>query len=82
MKKILLAGVMAIAMAAPAFADNHALTDDEKSQIDAVMKALNCEGGKYEKEDDGYEIDDVQCADDVYDIKLNKEFKILEKEKD
>lgn len=83
MKMILIAGVMAVAMgAAPALADDHALTDEEKGRIDAVMTALNCEGGKYEREDDGYEIDDVKCKDDVYDITLTKDFKILEKKKD
>ena len=44
------------------------------------MEAWGCSGGKMEQETEGtsvYEVDDAKCKDGQYDIKLDKEFKVI-----
>ena len=43
-------------------------------------KPWGCSGGKIEQESEGtgvYEVDDAKCKDGQYDIKLDKEFKVI-----
>lgn len=53
---------------------------EEASKIGAALEAVGCSGGKMEKETEGsgyFEVDDAKCRDGQYDIKLDREFKII-----
>lgn len=56
----------------------------EAEKIKAALAALGCEGGEMEKESNGkFEIDDAKCKDGVeYDIKLDKDFKLIRMDRD
>jgi hypothetical protein len=62
-----------------------ALADAPVSEADAqkirtTLEAWGCSGGKMEQETEGssiYEVDDAKCKDGQYDIKLDKEFKVI-----
>jgi hypothetical protein len=44
------------------------------------LQAWGCSGGKMEQETEGtsvYEVDDATCKDGRYDVKLDKDFKVL-----
>jgi hypothetical protein len=46
----------------------------------AAASALGCEGGKWEKETEGtgvYELDDAKCKGGNYDLKFDKNFKLI-----
>jgi hypothetical protein len=52
----------------------------EAEKIKAALDAAGCTGGKMEKETEGsglYEVDDAKCRDGQYDVKLDKDFKVL-----
>ena len=49
-------------------------------KIKAALAALGCTGGKMEKETEAsgtFEVDDAKCKDGQYDIKLDKDFKLI-----
>jgi hypothetical protein len=62
-----------------------ALADKPVSQADAekiqaTLKAWGCSGGKMEQETEAtgvYEVDDAKCHGGQYDIKLDKDFKVI-----
>ena len=62
-----------------------ALADKPVSQADAekiqaALKAWGCSGGKMEQENEAtgvYEVDDAKCHGGQYDIKLDKDFKVI-----
>lgn len=80
MKKFALAAVAAFALTAPAFADSKP-SDEEAAKITEALTAAGYTGGKMEKETEGsgvYEIDDAKDKSGMqFDIKLDKDFKIL-----
>ena len=53
----------------------------EAEKISATAKAWGCSGGEAEKETESsglYEVDDAKCADGKkYDLKMDKDFKII-----
>jgi hypothetical protein len=56
------------------------VTPAEADKIKATLEALGCTGGKMEKETEGsgyFEIDVAKCKDGQYDIKLDREFKLI-----
>ena len=61
-------------------ADNK-VSSDEAEKIKAALEAFGCTGGEIEKEDEGstllYEVDDAKCKGGEYDIKLDKDFKVI-----
>jgi hypothetical protein len=51
---------------------------EEAAKIKTAIEVLGCSGGKMEKESSGYfEVDDAKCRDGQYDIKLDKDFKVI-----
>lgn len=75
--------VVALAMAlgaGAAFADSKP-SAAEAEKIAATAKAWGCSGGEMEKETEAsgvFEVDDAKCADGKqYDIKLDKDFKVI-----
>ena len=56
------------------------VTPAEAAKIQAALKEWGCAGGKMEQETEAtgvYEVDDAKCTDGQYDIKLDKDFKII-----
>jgi hypothetical protein len=50
----------------------------EEEKIKATLEGFGCTGGKIEKEDYGYGIDDVKCKDgQEYEFKLDPNFKLI-----
>ena len=62
------------------------VTPAEAEKIKAALQGWNCSGGKMEKETDDsdvlYEVEDAKCRDGVYEIKLDKDFKVIEISRD
>ncbi len=85
MKRIAAAAFAACAIAVPAWADTP-LSDEEAKSASAAAAAWGCEGGKWEKETEGsgvYELDDAKCKDGGnYDLKFDKDFKLIVISKD
>lgn len=68
-----------LAFSAPAFADEK-LSDEEAKAGVAAAAAYGCEGGEWEKETEAtgvYELDDAKCKDGAYDLKFDKDFKLI-----
>ena len=79
MKYILAAATLALAT--PAFAEE-AASQEEIDKINAMLAEMQCEmdDDDIEKEADGFELDDVICADGgQFDIELDAEFNVVEK---
>jgi hypothetical protein len=61
------------------------VTPAEAEKIKAAMEILGCAGGKMEKETEAngyFEVDDAKCKDGQYDIKLDKDFKLMSMTRD
>lgn len=80
MKKLAIAAAAAFALTVPALADSKP-SDDEAKKITEALTAAGYSGGEMEKETEGsgvYEIDDAKDKSGMqFDIKLDKDFKIL-----
>jgi hypothetical protein len=79
MKPTLMAFVAVLIGSTFALADTPVSPADAE-KIKATLQAWGCSGGKMEQETEGtsvYEIDDAKCKDGQYDIKLDKDFKVL-----
>ena len=80
MKQILMAFAAALASITFALADTP-VTPAEGEKIKAALEAFGCTGGKMEKETEGsgyFEVDDANCNwGGQYDIKLDKDFKVI-----
>lgn len=80
MKKIAIIAASAFALAMPAFADSKP-SDEEAKKITETLTAAGYSGGEFEKETEAtgvYEIDDAKDKSGAqFDIKLDKDFKIL-----
>lgn len=85
MNRIAVATLAICAFAIPAFADAP-LSEEEAKTAAAAAAAWGCEGGKWEKETEGtgvFELDDAKCKDGAnYDLKFDKDFKLLVISKD
>jgi hypothetical protein len=84
MKHISIALAAALVSSTFAFADTP-ITPAEAEKIKAALEAFGCTGGKMEKETEGsgyFEVDDAKCRDGQYDIKLDKDFKIISMTRD
>ena len=81
--RTIFAAVTAIALiGGPAIADD--VSAEEIEKINALLADMQCEMDEddIEKEDDGYELDDVFCSDGQYDIDLNASFEVTNKKKE
>lgn len=79
MNRFAVAACAVVAMSLPAFADTP-LSEEELKSATAAASALGCEGGKWEKETEGtgvFELDDAKCKNGAYDLKFDKDFKLL-----
>lgn len=79
MKPTLMALVAVLVGTSFALADTP-VSPANAEKIKATLQAWGCSGGKMEQETEGtsvYEVDDAKCKDGQYDIKLDKDFKVL-----
>jgi hypothetical protein len=59
------------------------VTDQERTQLVAAMKAEGCAGGSMEFDDGRFEVDDARCADGKqYDLDFDTAFKLVKKDLD
>jgi len=62
------------------------VTPAEAEKIKVALEGWNCSDGKMEKETKGtnvvYEVEDAKCRDGIYEIKLDKDFKVIEISRD
>ena len=78
MKRTLVAFVV-MSMSTAVLADTP-VSETDAQKIRAALEAWGCSGGKMEQETEGtsiYEVDDAKCKDGQYDIKLDKDFKVI-----
>jgi hypothetical protein len=82
MKRTLVSSLFAALLSTAALADRDA-TPAEAEKIQAALAVVGCSGGEMEQEDSGiFEVDDAKCKDGQYDIKLDKDFKIISMTRD
>jgi hypothetical protein len=77
--KCTLVAFIAMSMSTAVLADTP-VSEANAQKIRAALEAWGCSGGKMEQETEGtgvYEVDDAKCKDGQYDIKLDKDFKII-----
>lgn len=80
--KMVLAALAAAAIATPALADDSP-TQAQRTSVMKAIKAIGCTNPtEIERDDGGYEVDNAQCKDGVYDLKLSADFKIISRDKD
>ncbi len=80
MKRFAIAAGAVLTMSLPAFADTP-LSEEEMKSATAAAATWGCDGGKWEKETEGagvFELDDAKCKTGQYDLKFDKDFKLLE----
>jgi len=56
------------------------VSPQEAEKIKQTLQEWGCSGGKMEKETEAsgiYEVDDAKCHGEQYDIKLDKDFKVI-----
>jgi hypothetical protein len=61
-----------------------ALTEEQVEGVQTAIKAAGCtvDDSDITAKGDGYKADDVECQDGNYDMTLDKDFKITDKEKE
>ena len=76
------AAALAFAVAGPAVAED--ISEEDVAKINAMLADMNCQMDEddIEKEDEGFELDDVFCEDGQYDIELDGEFNVVERRKE
>ena len=82
MLKYLAAGALALVIASPALADDDRVTPRQRASPLTALKRIGCTAPRsIERDDDGFEVDDARCRGGRYDIKLNRNFKVVSREK-
>ena len=76
---ILTATGLALGATLPAAAAD--VSDEEVAKIMAALAEIQCEmdEDEIEREDDGYELDDVFCADGQFDMSLDADFNVIDR---
>lgn len=80
--KYLLSLAMIGGLAAPAMANDHGPDEATITRIEAMLADMDCQmdPDDIEKNDDGYELDDVMCkGGSQFDIDLDNDLNVVEK---
>ena len=77
----------ALALPAAAIAqtewEDRPVTQEERVQVLAALEQAGCtEPTKIERDDDGYEADNAKCAGGVFDIDLDRDFRIIDRDRE
>jgi hypothetical protein len=72
------------AVGTTAYADDDDVSAEAKAGIEKTLAEMGCTMDEHDMEadDGGYELDDVECKDGSYDMTLDKDFKVTDKEKE
>lgn len=81
MKKVLVA-LLAFGLFTPAAYAGDDLSASEQKEVAAMVARFGCEGGRFEKQSYGYEVEDAICAGERYEIKLDWSYKLIKLERD
>ncbi|HEX6001577.1 MAG TPA: hypothetical protein VFZ16_19615 [Hyphomicrobiaceae bacterium] len=79
MQRLLMPLLVLVLGSAAALADQPVSPEDGE-KIQAAIKDWGCAGGEMEQETEAtgvFEVDDADCQDGQYDIKLDKDFKVI-----
>ena len=81
LKTVLFAGALALL---PAAAMAQEIPAETVTKIQDMLKGMQCEvdPANIESSGDGYELDDVFCADGQYDMDLDKDLAVVSKKKE
>ena len=79
--------VAAIALPAAAIAqtewEDRPITPEERAQVIVALEQAGCTNPtKIERDDDGYEADNAKCATGVFDIDLDRDFRIIDRDRE
>ena len=55
---------------------------EAKASVTKALEGAGCTGDAIKAEGDGYFVNNAKCQDGKYDITLDKDFKIVDKEKE
>lgn len=84
MKRLIVLTTAALALSAAALADTPP-TPEEATKLKEALAALGCSGGEMEKETEAsglFEVDDAKCKDGQYDLKFDKDYKLISMTRD
>lgn len=82
MRSLAIAALLTIAFAGAAAAEKK-VSKEATAAIEKALAEIGCKPGDIEAgKGGGYEVDDVECKDGQYDVKLDKDFKITGKKKE
>jgi hypothetical protein len=81
LKTVLFAGALALL---PAAAVAQEIPAETVTRIQAMLTGMQCEvdPANIEASGEGYELDDVFCADGQYDMDLDKDLAVVDKKKE
>jgi hypothetical protein len=81
LKTVLFAGALALL---PAAAVAQEIPAETVTRIQAMLTGMQCEvdPANIEASGEGYELDDVFCADGQYDMNLDKDLAVVDKKKE
>jgi len=82
MTKIFLFSTLALAFVSSIPAIAQSVSAEAKARVEKALAEMECTGGDIQVKGEGYEAEDATCKDGQYDIMLDKDFKIVTKEKD
>jgi hypothetical protein len=82
--RLMIAVVLAALLGAPVASRAGEVPAERQEAIAAMLAAMKCEmdAADIEADGDGYELDDVFCADGQYDMDLNADLTVTDKRKE
>jgi hypothetical protein len=73
----------AMSLTGPATADDDRVSSSERASILKALEAAGCTSPReMERDDGGYEVEGARCQDGVFEIKLDRQFKIVSRKRD
>lgn len=87
MRLLITASLVALPVAALAQGgvewEDQPMTAQETEQVTAALTAAGCtDPTSIERDDDGYEADNARCENGVFDIDLDREFRIIDRDRE
>lgn len=81
--RVLIVALALVALTGTAALAGRPVTDQERTKLEEAMKAQGCTGGKWEFDDNKFEVDDATCAGGKkYDLDFDQAFALLRKKLD
>lgn len=82
MLRFVLCGLFVLGLSIPAALAGDDVSKEAETKVMSALKAAGCSGGEIEKKKYGYKVEEAVCGEDEYDIKLDANFKITDKDKE